>query len=133
MSSLSNPSNQSINLKVPLQYGPAGAFDTNLTTIEAVADDLKVLLNTNYGERLMVFDFGANLRALVFSQGPNVAQQITDSITLAVDKFMPYVSILDIQVTGSDQDISVPYNSVNIFVKFTVGNTGLTGDVTVRL
>lgn len=133
MSSLNHLPLQYINLKTPLQFGPAGAFDLNVTTLEAVADDLKILLDTNWGERVVQYDFGANLRALVFSQSSEIEQQVTDAITLAVDKWMPYVTILRIQVITNDQDITVPYNKTQVKVSFTVGKTGLQGDVTVNI
>jgi phage baseplate assembly protein W len=59
---------KSINLKFPLRRSSAGAFETNVTTIAAVTDDLKILILTNFGERPMQYDFGANLRSVVFEQ-----------------------------------------------------------------
>lgn len=120
-----------INLKVPLRRSPRGAFATNDSTLEAVADDLKCLILTNHGERVIHYDFGANLRALIFEQGIDVKQQIADAITSAVEKWMPFVAIRDMQIILSDEDLSVPNNQVKVKISFFVGKTGLQGDVVI--
>lgn len=124
---------QPINIAYPVQHSGKGAFLTNDTTLESVADDLKILLMTNWGERVIHYDFGANLRALVFNQGPDFAQQVTDSINVAIEKWMPYVSVLSISVLTSASDSSVADNSARVTVYFGVGKTGLSGDITVNI
>lgn len=122
---------QSINFKYPFQFGPGGGFATNSTTVDAVADDLKVLIKTNWGERPIHYDFGANLRALIFNQTGEVEQQITDAITAAVQKWMPYVNIDSLNVVETENDSTVDYNQVRIDLQFSVGKTGLTGELTL--
>ena len=62
----------SINLQFPLRRSSKGAFATNDSTINAVVDDLKLLLLTNHGERPVHGDFGANLRSIIFEPGTGV-------------------------------------------------------------
>ena len=114
-----------------MQMSPQGAFAMNTTTVDAIADDIKVLLKTNHGERPMQYYYGANLRALLFNPSPNLKQQISDSITTAIDKWMPYVVVNNIQILLTEDDATVDYNSAVINIAFSIGTTGLDGAVTI--
>ena len=128
------PTKRSVNIAYPLRKGSAGAFETNSTTLEAIIDDLRILLLTNHGERVIHMDFGANLRSIVFNQGPDMKQEISDAIVAAVDKWMPFLTINEIVVNSSDDDPSLDPNEVNIDIDFSVSGTVLratTGNISV--
>jgi len=107
----------SINVQFPLRKGKKGAFETNDTTIDAVTDDLRVLLLTNYGERPIHYDFGCNLRGIVFEQGAG----IEDLITAAIEKWMPFVSLVEVRVDDSTTDQSVRDHELMVHLRFRVG------------
>ena len=112
-----------ISIKFPLQRGPRGGFATNDTTLDAVADDLRILLLTNYGERPVQYDFGANLRSVIFEcQGDTLRQAVRDLITNAVSKWMPFVNILDLSVEDETVNSTLKSNEIYVKIKFTVGN-----------
>ena len=56
-----------IGIKTPLQFGlvKSGIFDMNFEYADQINDNLKNLIMTNYGDRLGLYKFGANLRQLV--------------------------------------------------------------------
>jgi len=111
-----------INIKFPLKRGSSGAFETNKTTLEAVEDDLKMLILTNHGERVIHSDFGANLRKLIFEmRGPQLQSAIEDAIVAAVEKWMPFVNILNIEVIDSTKSSVIRENEVNIKITYSVG------------
>jgi len=110
-----------INIKFPLEKGDNDAFKTNDSTIDAVLSDLKILILTNHGERPVHYDFGANLRRLIFEQGPNVAQQAEDLIVAAIEKWMEFVEILEINVQDSNSNPILRSNELNIKLKVAVG------------
>lgn len=123
---------KSINLKFPLKRSPKGAFETNNTTIAAVTDDLRILLLTNYGERPIHYDFGANLRRVLFEQeGADVRQKVADSIVSAVERWMPFVSLEEITVDDSTTKSTLRPNEVRVTIKFTVA--GLQGVLTQEI
>jgi len=109
-----------INIAFPLRKGSQGAFETNAETIQAVADDLRILILTNHNERVIHSDFGANLRGIIFEQSDNIGQQITDAITSAVDKWMPFVNIIDIIVRDERTDPTVKSNEIKVELRFSV-------------
>jgi len=42
----------SINVKFPMTKGKAGAFETNKTTLDAIKDNLKILILSNYRRKM---------------------------------------------------------------------------------
>ena len=87
-----------IGIKTPLQMGTdEGIFAMHYELIDQVHDNLRNLLLTNWGERLGLYDFGANLRPICTEL---VSQDDFDSnainrISNAVAKWMPYISLED--------------------------------------
>lgn len=131
---LDNKKVRNVNIKFPLERSSRGAFATNDNTIDAVADDIKILLLTNHGERPGNYLFGANLRPLIFEQGEDLQQKISDSILIALERWMPFVSVEEIQVFDSNTDLSVDPNEIKVNIKFKVGSVSdMTRDVAVSI
>lgn len=92
---VSAPARLPIGIKTPIQLvGEGGFFQMHFDNANQIADNLRNLILTNHGERLVHYDFGANLRALTF----NLGQEQFDNeailrIKRAVNKYMPYVSL----------------------------------------
>lgn len=105
-----------------MRRGIQGAFSANTETLRAVSDDLRILLLTNYGERPIHYDFGANLRRILFEQGDDIKQQINDSIVAAVDKWMPFLVIDEITIQDNKDDSTLRLNEVRVNIDFRVGN-----------
>lgn len=112
---------KSINYAFPLRRGSRGAFKTNDLTVDAVVDDLKVLMLTNHGERPIHGDYGANLRSIVFDPSTSVLQTAEDLVLSAVEKWMPFVEVTEIAVTNSDVDANLGPYDLHIKLNFTVG------------
>lgn len=110
-----------INLSFPLRKSSKGAFETNQSTLDAIRDDLRILLLTNHGERPIHYDFGANLRRLIFEQSPGVLQQAEDLISAAVEKWMPFVKLVEIKVENDTVNPGLRPNELKINLKFSVG------------
>ena len=59
-----------------------------------IGDNLKNLLLTNKGERLMDYNFGANLKELCFELGTEEADaEAINRIRTAVGRYLPFVSL----------------------------------------
>ena len=112
---------RSINFKFPFVRSPQGGFASNKTTIDAVKDDLKILILTNYGERPIHADFGANLRSVIFEQGDDVRQKVKDAIVSATGRWLPAISLLDVQVDDSTTKSTIVPNQIKVTIRFSVG------------
>jgi phage baseplate assembly protein W len=85
-----------IGIKTPLAIGNDGnIFAVNYKLSDQMHDNLRNLLLTNWGERLGLYDYGANLRPLtteLVSQDDFDAAAI-ERIASAVSKWMPFVNL----------------------------------------
>ena len=107
-----------INLPFKKSEGGEGYFLSTTTTIEAVKNNVKLLLSTDKGERIFQPNLGVGLRRFLF-------EPITGETTLAiqneiVDTFnfwLPFVSIKDIKVETTSADGTNP-NQIYINVIF---------------
>ncbi len=107
-----------INLPFKKSEGSEGYFLSTTTTIEAVKNNVKLLLSTDKGERIFQPNLGIGLRRFLF-------EPITGETTLAiqneiVDTFnfwLPFITIKDIQVETTSADGTNP-NQISINVIF---------------
>ena len=88
-----------IGIKTPLQPGGTGegVWAMHFDLANQVHDNLKNLILTNWGDRLGVYNFGANLKELtteIVSQ-EDFDNQVVVRIKDAVERWMPYVSLRD--------------------------------------
>ena len=107
-----------INLPFKKSEGSEGYFLSKTTTIEAVKNNVRLLLSTDKGERIFQPNLGIGLRRFLF-------EPITGETTLAiqneiVDTFnfwLPFITIKDIQVETTSADGTNP-NQISINVIF---------------
>jgi phage baseplate assembly protein W len=85
-----------IGIKTPLQLGEGsdGLLKMHRDLPATIGDNLKNLLLTNKGERLMDYNFGANLKELCFELGTEEADaEAINRIRTAVGRYLPFVSL----------------------------------------
>jgi len=84
-------------IKTPLELGDLGEsiFAMNYSISDQLADNLRNLVLTNWGERLGQYHFGANLRPLLteYSTQVNFDNQAINRIRTAVERWMPFVQL----------------------------------------
>tara|TARA_Y100001938_G_C8064472_1_gene419347 strand:- start:643 stop:1137 length:495 start_codon:yes stop_codon:yes gene_type:complete len=96
-----------IGIKTPIQLSTdaGGLFVMHKDIDKQLSDNLRNLILTNHGERLAFYDFGANLRDLVFDLGTDTAdQEAIRRIKRATDKYMPFISLENFQVFVDRED-----------------------------
>lgn len=85
-----------IGIKTPVRFDDTSnlLFGMNYDISSQIKDNLKNLLLTNAGERLMLTDFGANLRPLAFElSNDDVASEAIRRISSTVSKYMPFIEL----------------------------------------
>jgi len=86
-----------VGIKTPLRrgYGRSGIFDMHFNIRDQISDNLKNLLLTNHGERLGLYDFGANLRPLTteLHSQEDFDGEAMSRIRDAVSKYMPFINL----------------------------------------
>lgn len=83
-----------------------GIFAMHYDIPEQVNDNLRNLIETNWGERLGLYDFGANLRELLFeiTARENFENDVMVRIKQTVDKWMPYVALSGFELNQDYED-----------------------------
>jgi phage baseplate assembly protein W len=85
-----------IGLVTPLRISTTqkDIFEMHTDLGKQIQDNLRNLILTNHGERLGLFDFGANLRPLLFEiSTSDIEQEAMSRIKASTKKFMPFVEL----------------------------------------
>jgi len=114
--------NFAYGITLPVKRGNTGYFEQAFSSFEQAKSNLKNLLLTRKGERIMQPNFGSGLHELLFEQADEqLEQRLEEEITNTVNFWLPYVSISEIEVNMTDE--MKDRNRVDMKVVFTVGNT----------
>jgi phage baseplate assembly protein W len=112
-----------------------GIFSVNYTTLTQARENLKNLILTKKGERLLNPTFGCDIWKVLFEQmdGNLIENQIETSILDAVSIWLPYLSIDEIIFDYDDNDID--NNKIGLDIKFSLisnPNLGESVQITVN-
>ena len=96
-----------------------GYFATTKTTMDAIKNDVRLLLLTQRGERLFQPFLGMNIRRFLFEQiTDDTAIEIENDIVDTFQTWLPFVELRDIDVDLGDQD----RNKISINITFNIRN-----------
>ena len=118
-----NDENIFIGIDLPFRKsnGVEGYFASTSTTIEAVKNNIRNLVNTHEGERLMHPQLGMNLRKYLFEQfSDEITFSIQNDIVDTFKNWLPFVDIQDIRVNMSNSDDAVGKNTMNVAIVFNI-------------
>ena len=113
-----NNTNVRIGIDLPIRKGNNidGFFATTSTTIEAVKNNIRNLLQTNQGERLFQPNIGINLKQYLFGQiTEETLIQIQESISSTFNFWLPFVEIQNINLKNGTN-----VNSIIVDILFNI-------------
>ena len=91
-----------------------GYFKTTKTTIESIKNNIRLLLQTEQGERVFQPTLGMNLKQLLFEQiTEDTTIEIENNIVDTFERWLPFVDLNDIQINTDN-------NQVNINITFSI-------------
>ena len=94
-----------------------GYFATTKTTIESVKNNIRLLLQTQKGERMFQPNLGMGIRRFLFEQITEDTQvQIENDIVDTFATWLPFVELREIDVDLAEQD----QNKINIKIVFNI-------------
>jgi phage baseplate assembly protein W len=109
-----------IGILTPLQLGDRknGTLRMSWSLIDQIADNLRNLILTNWGERLGNYYFGANLKEI---STEIVNQENYDSLAMeriksAVSKWMPYVNLLNFSSSITTDSENSPTGKITLYI-----------------
>ena len=96
-----------------------GYFKTTKTTVESIKNNIKLLLQTEQGERVFQPNLGMNLKRLLFEQiTEDTTIQIENNIVDVFETWLPFVELKDIQtnIDSTNQE----QNKIKINITFSI-------------
>ena len=116
----------SIGFTIPFakSTGSLGYFEATNDEITAVQQNIKSLVLTNWGERVMHYDFGCNLIEFLFEQEgeSSIKERIADRIISQTNKWMPYVTIDNLNILFSYDDDAIPEHCMKIVMTYHIAS-----------
>ena len=112
----------SLSVAFPLRIDSVDGFKMNKSLKSLVKQNLKMLLLTAPGERIMDPDFGVGVRRYLF-EGFNqtVYAEIDARIREQVKRYLPVINIRRIAFDDTEQD----FNKLYFSITYTVPNIGI--------
>ena len=108
----------SVGIKLPFGRQPGsskGYFATTDTTLDAVKQDVRLLLMTQRGERLFQPTLGMNIRRFLFEQvTENTVVEIENDIVDTFERWLPFVNLSEINIDLESK------NQIRINVQFKI-------------
>ena len=115
-----------ISPKLPIIHDDVSpGFDVTKTINEAAQQNLKHLILTCPGEKMMDPDFGVGLRRFLFEPNlPSIHAEIEGKIFSQVNKYLPYMEIIDLSFQRGSPDDPDNHNALKIKLKYLIKPTG---------
>lgn len=107
--------------KLPLSYSEGVGPYTPITDyLSLVKQNMKMVLLTSPGERVMIPEYGVGLKRFLFLQNTETTlDNMRERIAEQIQTYLPYVVIQDLRVTsGAELGSSLQDNYVNVFIKY---------------
>lgn len=113
-----------IGIKTPIELDEdqsINIFKMHYAIPDQIADNLRNLILSNHGERLALYDFGANLRPLLtdFSNKDGFDQEAMARIKTTTAKYMPFVNLLGYE-SKVDRTDNVYTGIIKLLIAFQV-------------
>jgi phage baseplate assembly protein W len=111
-----------IGLKLPLEKsdGSEGYFESTLVTLDAAKENVRNLLYTFKGERIMQPNFGSGLREFLFEELNETTEAlIKEDIISTIETWLPYILILELKC-DSEYSNMLDKNKIKITLKMAI-------------
>ena len=128
---------EGLGVKLPLFVDPTdGAYGLHKDIESLAQQNLKMIILTSPGERIMFPDFGVGVRNYLFEQNTEGTQNfIRQRVQEQVAKYAPYIAIEELTVSSPDAIGSLPsekdQNRLNIFIRFRVPGANIISNLTI--
>jgi len=107
--------------KLPLSLDSADGYALIKTHKAMVKQNLKMLLLTSPGERIMEPRFGVGLRTYLFEQNTSLTHSaIETKINEQLNLYMPYVEIVELSFNDASEESNISENYLNVKLEYFV-------------
>lgn len=113
---------QGISPRLPLVYNSTdGPYQLNKVLTDAIRQNLKMLILTAPGERIMIPEFGVGLHRYLFEQmTSSTFSTVSQKINEQVERYIPAINLEEVMFVTSDEDASLGLNDVRTVIKYNI-------------
>ena len=112
---------EGLSPKLPMSLDPSDGYRLTKTYKEMVKQNMKMLILTCPGERMMDPTFGVGLRNYLFDPNhPKTWGNIEARINTQVKKYMPFVKVLAIDFGKIDDNPAIKDNTLSIRMTYRI-------------
>ena len=107
---------------LPLTISESEGPYTLLQTIKQVAaQNLKMVIFTNPGERIMDIGFGVGIKRFLFRQNAVQTHDVLiNRVSEQVTKYLPYIKIIDLDVDSALSNSALPENFIRLRLEYKI-------------
>jgi phage baseplate assembly protein W len=108
--------------KLPLSISPdIGAYEALNTIKEVAAQNIKMIVFTNPGERVMDAFFGVGVRRYLFRQNTlETHSYLKAKIKKQIAKYLPYVKIEKLHIDSTATNPQLPENFIKVVLQYKI-------------
>ena len=119
---------EGLSIALPLSLDEnSGPYKSNMTLDEVAQQNIKMIVLTSPGERVMEPDFGVGITSYLFEQeSPLLVKRIKKRIGDQVERYAPFVKIREINI-----NIDSDNGFLSAQIKYAVPAGGIVSDLTI--
>jgi phage baseplate assembly protein W len=120
---------------LPLTLDPGDpGYRLNKTMLDVIKQNFKNLVLTAPGERVMIPDFGVGIRNYLFEQNSaSTFNNIRSRLSSQTDKYMPFISIRNVQFINPEEQKNDIGNGVQIVINYEIIPLAISDILTVEI
>lgn len=114
-------------IKTPLRCTGEYVFDVTYSLSQQLGDNLRNLILTSFGERLGLYNYGANLRPLLFEYTSldDFDSKCIGNINSAVNLWMPYIILNNFVSSIDSTQSSKGIDAIRLYITYDVPSLNL--------
>jgi len=119
---------EGLSISLPLSLNEKdGPYRSNMTLDEVAQQNIKMIVLTSPGERVMEPDFGVGIRNYLFEQeSPFLISDIRSRIGSQVERYAPFIKIRELNI-----NIDPDNGFLSVQIKYAVPAGGIVSDLTI--
>ena len=119
---------EGLSIALPLSLDEKdGPYKSNMTLDEVAQQNIKMIVLTNPGERVMEPDFGVGITSYLFEQeSPLLVRRIKKRIGDQVERYAPFVKVRQLNI-----NIDSDNGFLSVEIRYAVPAGGIVSDLTI--
>jgi len=108
-----------------------GTYSSNMTMLETIKQNLKMLILTNPGERVMDPEFGVGIRNYLFSQNTDsVAGEISSRIYSQINDYLNFILVEDVIIIPPSD---INENLISVTIQYSIPSLNITDTLNMNI